>query len=99
MDLLRALAPETVLTVWGLILLLLAGSRHGTAEDQRLAGQLTLVALASGLLATWWSWTQLDSTATVSHMLAHQEPSLNQSRLSARLVPVGSEVPLNDWSS
>ena len=38
------------------------------------------------------------SPLTTSHMLAHHEPSLNQRRLSALLVPVGSCVPLNDWS-
>jgi hypothetical protein len=37
------------------------------------------------------------SLLAVSHMLAHQEPSLNQTTLSARFVPVG--VPVPAWDS
>ena len=38
------------------------------------------------------------SLVDVSHMSAHHEPSFHHSTLSARLVPVGSLVPLKDWS-
>ena len=39
------------------------------------------------------------SLVEVSHMFAHQDPSFHQRTLSARLVPVGSLVPMYDWSS
>src|SRR2546425_7949300 len=45
-DLLLALLPELVLTAWSLVLLLLIAWRHRTAADLRLAGCVTLAALA-----------------------------------------------------
>src|SRR2546427_12899731 len=46
-DLPRALLPELVLTAWSLVLLLVIAWRHHTAADLRLAGWVTLAALAS----------------------------------------------------
>ena len=55
-DLLLALLPELVLTAWSLVLLLLIAWRHRTAADLRLAGCVTLAALASTAGAVWWLW-------------------------------------------
>ena len=52
-----ALLPEIVLTAWALVLMLVAAWRHGDDRAQRLVGHLTVVALASGLLALWWLWS------------------------------------------
>src|SRR2546428_4182193 len=55
-DLLLALLPELVLTAWSLVLLLLIAWRHRTAADLRLAGWVTLAALASTAGALGWVW-------------------------------------------
>ncbi|HET8712532.1 MAG TPA: hypothetical protein VFM23_02485, partial [Gemmatimonadales bacterium] len=55
-DLLLSLLPELVLTGWTLVLLLFVAWRHRTLRDLRLAGWLTLVALASTAVAVWWLW-------------------------------------------
>src|SRR5213593_4684639 len=54
-DLLLALLPELVLTAWSLVLLVIAW-RHRTAADLRLAGWVTLAALASTAGAVGWLW-------------------------------------------
>jgi len=51
-----ALLPELVLTAWSLVLLLFVAWRHQTVRDLRIAGWLTLAALASTAAATWWLW-------------------------------------------
>jgi len=56
MQIVWTMGAETLLTLWGLILLLLAGSRHTTEADVRLTGQLALVALTSSLVWTVWAW-------------------------------------------
>jgi len=55
-DLLLSLLPEVVLTGWALVLLLFVAWRHRTARDTRIAGWLTLLALLSTAVATWWLW-------------------------------------------
>ena len=55
-DLLLSLLPEVVLTGWALVLLLFVAWRHRTARDLRIAGWLTLLALLSTAVATWWLW-------------------------------------------
>ena len=51
-----ALLPEIILTGWGLVLLLVVGWRHRGPRDLRLAGWITLVALASTAGAVFWLW-------------------------------------------
>ena len=55
-DLLLSLLPELVLTGWALVLLLFVAWRHKTVRDLRVAGWLTLLALVSTAIATWWLW-------------------------------------------
>src|SRR5262249_29279842 len=55
-DLILVLLPELVLTGWSLVLLLFVAWRHQTVRDLRIAGWLTLAALASTGVATWWLW-------------------------------------------
>ncbi|HEY3278919.1 MAG TPA: NADH-quinone oxidoreductase subunit N [Gemmatimonadales bacterium] len=55
-ELTLALLPELVLTAWAVVLLLVIAWRHETAGDQRLAGWVTLVALATTAVAVWWLW-------------------------------------------
>src|SRR5206468_6451710 len=55
-DLLLSLLPERVLTGWAIVLLLFVAWRHRTARDARIAGWLTLLALLSTAIATWWLW-------------------------------------------
>ncbi|PYP73725.1 MAG: NADH-quinone oxidoreductase subunit N [Gemmatimonadetes bacterium] len=69
-QLLTALLPELVLSAWALILLLVVAWRHGTARDLRLAGWLTLVALATAAGAAWWLWWQSAHAAGISTMIA-----------------------------
>ena len=71
-DLLLALLPELVLTGWSLVLLLVIAWRHRTAADLRLAGWVTLAALASTAAAVWWLWwhTARAAPAPLAAMLA-----------------------------
>ena len=55
-ELLLALLPELVLTGWAIVLLLFVAWHHETVRDLRIAGWLTLAALASTAVATWWLW-------------------------------------------
>jgi NADH-quinone oxidoreductase subunit N len=55
-DLLRALAPELVLTVAAMAVLLVAAWRHRTAADTRVVGWLALVALVATAAAAGWLW-------------------------------------------
>ena len=65
-----ALLPEIVLTVWALVLMLVAAWRHGDDAAQRRVGQLTLVALVSGLLALGWLWSSGARPDGLAHMIA-----------------------------
>ena len=69
-DLLVALLPELVLTGWALVLLLFVAWRHRTARDLRIAGWLTLVALASTAAVVWWLWWNHTAIAGLASMVA-----------------------------
>ena len=69
-DLLKALSPESILTFWALLLLLLVAWRHRTVRDLRLAGGVTLVALATTAAAVWWLWWHMAQTDGISQMIA-----------------------------
>jgi len=69
-QLLTALLPELVLSAWGVMLLLVVAWRHRTARDLRVAGWLTLVALATTAVTVWWLWWRSAHTAGVSAMIA-----------------------------
>jgi len=64
------LLPELVLTVWGLVLLAVVAWRHKTPRDLRLAGWITLAALASSAVAVWWLWWNRASAAGITPMVA-----------------------------
>ncbi|MEX0692069.1 MAG: NADH-quinone oxidoreductase subunit N [Gemmatimonadales bacterium] len=65
-----SLLPEIVLTAWALVLMLVAAWRHGDDRAQRLVGNLTVGALASGLLALWWLWSAGAEPAGLPLMIA-----------------------------
>ncbi len=69
-DLLLSLLPELVLTGWALVLLLFVAWRHRTARDLRIAGWLTLLALLSTAVATWWLWWNRAGVQGVVTMIA-----------------------------
>jgi NADH-quinone oxidoreductase subunit N len=69
-DLLLSLLPELVLTGWALVLLLFVAWRHRTVRDLRIAGWLTIVALASAAVATWWLWWNRTSVEGLAAMIA-----------------------------
>lgn len=61
-----ALLPEVLLTIGALVVLLVVSWRHRTAEDSRLAGLLSLAALAvsgAGLAALWIKGVEPDGLA------------------------------------
>ena len=53
-DLMKALAPELVVTAAGLVVLLVVAWRHRTAADLRAAGWATLAGLGAAGAAVWW---------------------------------------------
>jgi len=69
-DLLLSLLPELVLTGWALVLLLFVAWRHRTVRDLRVAGWLTLLALLSTAIATWWLWWNRAGVQGVATMIA-----------------------------
>ena len=69
-DLLLSLLPELVLTGWALVLLLFVAWRHQTVRDLRIAGWLTLAALLSTALATWWLWWNRAGVQGLAAMIA-----------------------------
>ncbi len=56
--LVRALLPETVLTVWAMLLLLDAAWHHREPGAQRRAGWLALVGIGLALVAVIWLWAR-----------------------------------------
>src|SRR2546423_6495674 len=67
-ELLIALLPELVLTVWAMVLLLFIAWRHETVRDLRIAGGLALAALVSTAAVVWWLWwnnTQIEGLAAM----------------------------------
>jgi NADH-quinone oxidoreductase subunit N len=69
-ELLLALLPELVLTGWALVLLLFVAWRHETVRDLRVAGWLTLAALASTAIAIWWLWWNRVGIEGIASMIA-----------------------------
>jgi len=69
-ELMLALLPESVLTGWAMVLLLVVAWRHKTAQDLRLAGWLTLVGLASTGAAVWWLWWNSTTAQGIVPMVA-----------------------------
>jgi len=54
--LLRALLPETILTLWAMLLLLDAAWHHRDPGAQRRTGWLSLIGIAAAAAATVWLW-------------------------------------------
>jgi NADH-quinone oxidoreductase subunit N len=69
-DLLLILLPELVLTGWALVLLLFVAWRHDSVRDLRVAGWITLAALASTAAAVWWLWWRSAHVAGLAGMIA-----------------------------
>ncbi len=69
-ELLLALLPELVLTGWAMVLLVVVAWRHRTARDLRLAGGITLAALASSAVAVWWLWWNRIHADGITPMIA-----------------------------
>src|SRR6266496_2518964 len=69
-DLLLSLLPELVLTGWALVLLLFVAWRHQTLRDLRITGWLTLAALLSTAVATWWLWWHRAGVEGLAAMVA-----------------------------
>ncbi|HTY07457.1 MAG TPA: NADH-quinone oxidoreductase subunit N [Gemmatimonadales bacterium] len=69
-DLMRALAPESLLTGLAMVVLLLVAWRHRTAADTRLAGIATLVALAATAGVVWWLWWNRATVDGIAQMVA-----------------------------
>lgn len=57
-DLLMALFPEVILTVWAMLLTLHAAWRHRQPEAQRQVGWLSLVGVIGAMAATLWLWNR-----------------------------------------
>jgi NADH-quinone oxidoreductase subunit N len=54
--LLIALLPETILSVWAMVLLLFAAWRHRDPRAQRQTGWLSLIGIAAAFAACAWLW-------------------------------------------
>src|SRR5206468_1231751 len=61
---------ELVLTGWALVLLLFVAWRHRSVRDLRIAGVMTLIALASTAIAIWWLWWNRAGVHGVVSMIA-----------------------------
>ncbi len=51
-----ALSPEIMLSLWSLVVMLVAGWRHRDENDQRTVGIISLVGLLTTLLTVIWLW-------------------------------------------
>ena len=69
-DLMRALAPESLLTILAMLVLLLVAWRHRTVFDLRLAGWATLVSLGVVAAAVWWLWWNSTTAEGIAQMIA-----------------------------
>ena len=69
-DLMRALAPETLLTLLAMLVLMLVAWRHRTVRDLRLAGWTTLVSLGATAAVVWWLWWNRTSVEGLAQMIA-----------------------------
>src|SRR5207253_7563798 len=85
-DLLVALAPELVLTLAALLVLLVVAWRHRTPEDLRLAGWLTLAGLGAAGFAAWFLWWQAARAAGIPAMIARSEEHTSELQSRGQLV-------------
>jgi len=69
-DLLVALAPELLLTLAALVVLLVVAWRHRTPQDLRRAGWVTLAGLGVAALATWFLWWNVARASGIAAMIA-----------------------------
>jgi NADH-quinone oxidoreductase subunit N len=69
-DLVRALLPETLLTVWAMALLLDAAWHHRDPRAQRRAGWLALIGIAAAAAAAAWLWISDASAAGIATTVA-----------------------------
>jgi NADH-quinone oxidoreductase subunit N len=69
-DLMIALAPELLLTVAALAVLLVLAWRHRSAADLRLAGWVTLVGLGAAGAAAWFLWWNRAHATGLATMIA-----------------------------
>ncbi len=69
-DLMRALAPELVVTAAGLVVLLVVAWRHRTAADLRAAGWATVAGLGAAAAAVWWLWWSSARAVGIPAMIA-----------------------------
>ncbi len=65
----RALAPEILLTLWSLLVLLVVAWRHRTAADSRLAGWLSFAGVAATALVVAWMWATTRGSPAVPNMV------------------------------
>jgi NADH-quinone oxidoreductase subunit N len=59
-----------VLTGWALVLILFVAWRHKTITDLRIAGWLTIAALATTAGVTWWLWWNRAAVVGIAGMVA-----------------------------
>src|SRR5215210_1831198 len=64
------LLPEILLSGWSLLVLLVASWRHGTAEDSRLAGWLSLAGIAVSGAGLAWLWINDATPLGLAQMVA-----------------------------
>ena len=64
------LLPEIVLTIVAALVLLVAGWRHATEGDSRLAGWISLAGIVVSAVAVVWLWVGDYSSGGIPHMVA-----------------------------
>jgi NADH-quinone oxidoreductase subunit N len=64
------LLPEILLSGWALVVLLVASWRHGSAEDSRLAGWLSLAGIAVSGAGLAWLWVNDATPLGLAQMVA-----------------------------
>ena len=70
---LLATLPETVLTAWSLVVLLVVAWRHRTEQDSRFVGWLTVTGILLSMGATGWMWASGVRAEGIPHMVALDE--------------------------
>jgi len=69
-DLMRALSPESLLTILAMLVLVIVAWRHRTVTDLRIAGWATLVSLGATAAVVWWLWWNTASVEGIAQMIA-----------------------------
>jgi NADH-quinone oxidoreductase subunit N len=69
-DLVRALLPEAILTLWAMALLLYAAWHHRERGAQRRTGWLALIGIAAAAAAAVWLWVSHASAAGIATSVA-----------------------------